>query len=82
MGLFTADLIKLGFAEAWVHKIMMVVTTVSYYFIRGSEEYGPLISGKKFEARRSTLSVFIYPMCRRIVNNFIKVLSPRLCSWC
>ncbi|XP_012086038.1 uncharacterized protein LOC105645129 [Jatropha curcas] len=39
-------MLKMGFIEEWVSKLMRVVTTISYYFVRGSEEFGPLIPSR------------------------------------
>lgn len=59
-------MLKLGFDEVWVEHIMKVVSSVTYFFARGQEEFGPLISERGLHQS----------------DPVMKVTWPRGYSWC
>lgn len=64
-------LLKLGCASEWVERIMIVVSSIQYYFIRGQEKHGPLIPQRCLR-QGDPLSPYLFIIC---VEGLFAILS-------
>jgi hypothetical protein len=64
---------RLGFAEQWIHWMMLCVSSVNYSILVNCEKVGPIILGRGVrQGDRSSFSLPLYFSGRRAINTYKK----------